>query len=81
MEPEKSETVVAPSKPKINKLKLAVVLISITVIVILVLQNREHVDTHVLFAKVTMPHAVLLTVTTGIGFLAGFLVATFRKRK
>ena len=34
-----------------------------------------------LFATVTMPHAILLTVTTGLGFVAGLLVATFRRRK
>ena len=70
-----------PEKGKTNKVKLVAIVVAIAVIAILVLQNMEHVETQVLFAKITMPLAVLLIVTTGIGFVAGLLVATFRKQK
>ena len=81
MEPEETGTVVEPSKPKIHKVKLAIILASIAVIAVLVLQNTKEVDTYILFAKVTMPHALLLAITTGLGFVAGLFMATFRKRK
>ena len=81
MEQEKTQNALTPSKPQVSKPKLAVVLASIAIIAILIFQNRAHVDTKILFATVTMPHAVLLAVTTGIGFLAGFLMARFRKHR
>lgn len=81
MEPEKAENALAPSKPKINKVKLVVVLAAIAIIAVLVLQNTKEVDTYILFAKITMPHALLLAITTGLGFVAGLFMATFRKRK
>ena len=52
------------------------------VVVIVVLQNTEPVQTRLLFAEVTMPRAVLLFLTTAIGFVLGMLVAliTIRRR-
>ena len=41
---------------------------------ILVLQNREPVATHLLFATVVMPQAILLFLTTAIGFAFGILL-------
>jgi len=70
-----------PEKRKVSTVKLVMVAVAIVVIVILILQNRADVETEILFAKVTMPRAVLLIVTAAIGFVAGLLTATFRKRK
>jgi uncharacterized integral membrane protein len=56
------------------KLILAVVLVALLIVV--VLQNTETVDTRLLFVTVTMPRAALLLVTFLAGGLFGLLLAT-----
>ena len=56
------------------RVKLALVLVLALVAVILILQNTAPVETRILFATVTMPRAVLLLVTTLIGFALGVIV-------
>ena len=47
---------------------------------ILVLQNREPVETQVFFATIVMPRAVLLGVTFFLGVVVGLLIPFLRKR-
>ena len=60
-------------------------MISITILtilgVIIILQNMETVETRLLFFTIPMPRAVLLMVTTLIGFALGILVSFFFQRK
>jgi len=60
-------------------------MISITILailgVIIILQNMETVETQLLFFTIPMPRAVLLMVTTLIGFALGILVSFFFQRK
>lgn len=49
--------------------------------VIVILQNTESVETHLLFAKVTMPRAVLLITTAAIGFVAGLAAGGWNRRR
>ena len=60
-------------------------MISITILailgVIIILQNMETVETQLLFFTIPMPRAVLLMVTTLIGFALGVLVSFFFQRK
>jgi len=48
----------------------------VVLVLIAVLQNRQTVDTKFLFATVSMPRALLLLVTLGIGFAAGVLTGS-----
>lgn len=48
---------------------------------IVALQNTEAVETHILFATVTMPRAVLLLTTLVIGFASGILMSLIWMRK
>jgi len=57
------------------KLKLAAIAVLAVLVVVLVLQNTQPVQTRVFFATVTMPGAVLLLVTGVTGFVIGVLVA------
>lgn len=57
------------------KLKLYSALALIVMILIVVLQNTEQVDTQLLFVTISMPRAALLAVTLLVGFAAGILVA------
>jgi uncharacterized integral membrane protein len=54
--------------------KLATASFLAIVVAIIVVQNREPVATHVLFATVVMPHAILLFITAAAGFALGVLL-------
>lgn len=56
-----------------TKIKIAAVVILLIVVAIIAFQNRESVDTRLLFVTVTMPRAALLFVTLVIGFACGVL--------
>ena len=67
-----------------RKLKIITASILVILVAIMVVQNREPVATHLLFATVVMPHAVLIFITAAVGFVLGVLLAlsvnTRRKR-
>jgi uncharacterized integral membrane protein len=58
-----------------NKIKIVVLAILVLLIVIVVFQNTEPVETKILFLKLTMPRAAMLFVTLVIGFALGVLTA------
>lgn len=64
-----------------KKLRLIVTLVLAVLVVIVVLQNTEAVETHLLFATVTMPRAVLLFTTVLVGFALGILTSLVWMRK
>jgi len=53
---------------------ISVAIVAILVIVV-VLQNTQAVETKLLLVSVTMPRAVLLFITLAIGFVIGMLAA------
>lgn len=57
------------------KFKLSVAFILIVLVVVVVLQNTDPVDTRFLFMTVTMSHAALLAITAIIGMAVGILLA------
>ena len=61
--------------------KLAVVAIAAVVVIIVVAQNTQAVETRVLFVTVTMPRAILLLVTLLVGFVLGLVSAGRIARK
>jgi len=58
-----------------RNLKIIVTSILAILVAIIVVQNREPVATHLLFATVLMPHAILLFITAAAGFSLGVLLA------
>ena len=64
-----------------KRVKIAGVVIALLVVVVLILQNTQQVETRVLFATIEMPRAVLLFVTAALGFGAGLLTAVRRPTK
>jgi uncharacterized integral membrane protein len=65
-----------------RNLKNIVALILAILVAIMVVQNREPVATHLLFATVVMPLAVLLFITAVAGFALGFLLRlSFNKKR
>ena len=58
-----------------RNLKIIIASILVILVAIMVVQNREPVETHLLFATVVMPHAVLIFITAATGFALGVLLA------
>lgn len=61
---------------RFNQIKLAVTAIIAILVVIIVFQNTDAVETKVLFLTLTMPRAALLFGTLVIGFVIGLLTAS-----
>jgi uncharacterized integral membrane protein len=57
-----------------GRIKLVLVGMAILLIVVIVLQNTDTVETKLLFFSMTMPRAALLFGAMAIGFTAGVLV-------
>ena len=62
-------------KGTMNKLKLVAIAAISLVVLIVVLQNTQAVETNLLFLTVTMPRAALLFGTLIFGFAIGVLTA------
>jgi uncharacterized integral membrane protein len=62
-------------KGNMNKVKLVAVAVISLVVLIVVLQNTQAVETNLLFFTLTMPNAALLFGTLIIGFAIGVLTA------
>jgi uncharacterized integral membrane protein len=63
-----------------RNVKLIIASVLAIVIAIIVIQNREPVATHLLFATVVMPHAILLFIASAAGFALGILLAMTLKK-
>ncbi len=64
-----------------KKIQIAAAAIVAILVLIIVLQNRETVETEVLFATISMPRAAMLFGTLLVGFGVGLLTAGWLKRK
>ncbi|MCA9214298.1 MAG: LapA family protein [Planctomycetales bacterium] len=62
-------------KGTMNKFKLVAIAVISLLVLIVVLQNTQAVETNLLFLTVTMPSAALLFGTLIIGFAIGVLTA------
>jgi len=63
-----------------KRIKFIGIGVLVLLIVVVVLQNNERVDTNILFFTITMPRALLLAATAAIGFIIG-LMSSFRIRR
>ena len=59
----------------LNKLKIVAIAAVTLLVLVVVLQNTQAVETHLLFLTLTMPNAALLFGTLIIGFAIGVLTA------
>jgi uncharacterized integral membrane protein len=64
-----------------RNLKLIVASVLAILVAILVVQNTEPVATHILFATVAMPHAVLIFISAAAGFVLGVLLTMSLRSK
>ena len=59
-----------------SRIKIIVAAVLAVMVIIVVLQNTQAVETRILFATISMPRALLLFVTFGIGFITGIVTAS-----
>jgi uncharacterized integral membrane protein len=64
-----------------RKFKLIVIILVSILTLIILLQNTEPVQAHVLFAKVQLSLALLMMLTFVLGFIVGILVPTYFLKK
>ncbi len=64
-----------------RNLRIGVIAVSVIVVLIVILQNTDPVQTRILFATVTMPRAVLLVVMLALGFVVGLLTRIRPRRQ
>jgi uncharacterized integral membrane protein len=57
-----------------RKVKLFTASFLALLVAVIVVQNRDPVATHLLFATVPMPLAILLFITAAVGFALGILL-------
>ena len=62
-----------------NAKQIAAIVVGIIAVIVIV-QNTATVETHILWITISMPRAILLAVTFGLGALSGMLF-TLRKSK
>ncbi len=64
-----------------GNLKLTGISTLVVLVLVVILQNTAIVETKVLWMSIAMPRALLLAVTVGIGFGAGYVYGRFRRPK
>lgn len=64
-----------------KRLKLALALIAGFLLIVVILQNTETVETRILSATIELPRAILLLLVLLFGFALGFATAWWTRRK
>jgi uncharacterized integral membrane protein len=64
-----------------RKAKIIVILIVLLLALIMFVQNRQAVDTKLLFVTITMPLVLLLILTLIMGSILGFVMASYMLRE
>lgn len=64
-----------------QKMKIIGAMTALLLVIVIVFQNMEDVETKILFINVTMPNAFLLGITFLIGASAGLLTALIHSGK
>ena len=64
-----------------KKIKLIAAAIVIILLGVIIFQNFEPITVIILLAKITMPMAVMLLLTFGVGMIAGWILSLIRTSK
>jgi putative membrane protein len=65
----------------VSRARIIIAIVLAILVVIVVLQNTQAVETKLLFVSISMPRAVLLLVTLLVGFALGLFAATWLSRR
>lgn len=64
-----------------KRAKLVVVLVLVAIVAVIVFQNTASIETRILWYSITMPLAVLIFITSMVGFAAGVLACLGASKK
>lgn len=64
-----------------SRAKLIAIGVVVALVLVIVFQNMQSVETRLLFVSVTMPRALLLLIVFALGFLAGLIARVVRKNE
>ncbi|MBX2991231.1 MAG: LapA family protein [Bacteroidetes bacterium] len=64
-----------------EKLRLVGALIGVVLLIIVILQNTEDVDTRILFVTISMPRALLIFISALIGAAVGIVAGMILSKK
>ena len=64
-----------------KNIKIILITLILVVAVVVSLQNTEEVKTQFLFTTITLPRVLLLLLTFGLGYFAGFISPSLLRRK
>jgi len=64
-----------------KNIKLFLIILFLSLAVVVSLQNKQEVETKILFTTITMPRVLLLLSTLTLGFFVGLITASLIRRK
>lgn len=64
-----------------KSLKVALTLIAAFLLIVVILQNTDTVETRILSATIQLPRAILLLLAIGCGFALGYATGWWRRRR
>ncbi len=64
-----------------KNVKLFLIILFLSLALVVSLQNKQEVETKILFTTITMPRVLLLLSTLTLGFFVGLITASLIRRK
>ena len=64
-----------------KNVKIILIILFLSLAVVVSLQNKQEVETKILFTTITMPRVLLLLSTLTLGFFVGLRTASLIRRK
>ncbi len=64
-----------------KNVKIILIILILSLAVVVALQNKQEVETKILFTTITMPRVLLLLSTLTLGFFIGLITASIFRRK
>ena len=64
-----------------KNVKIILIILILSLVVVVSIQNKQEVETKILFTTITMPHVLLLLSTLTLGFFVGLTTASIFRRK
>jgi uncharacterized integral membrane protein len=64
-----------------KNVKIILIIVVLSLAVVISLQNKQEVETKILFTTITMPRVLLLFSALTLGFLIGLITASLLRRK
>ncbi len=64
-----------------KNVKIILIIVALSLAVVISLQNKQEVETKILFTTITMPRVLLLLSTLTLGFFIGLITSSLIRRK